>query len=190
MLPTMAGAADRCVIPEHPFAIERLTELLAYDRTHHPSKYAVVLVSEGAQMKDQGEMSFESAEADQYGHRKLGGIGDKVAARLKELSPKYNYGRRINVVNQRLGYLVRCGDPDAMDSIVPMVFGNIALDLVLTKQSGKLVSLKNGCYDSVPIELVTQSKKLVDVAKYYSTERLRPQYKSFQNHPLFIMTSD
>ncbi len=191
MLPTMAGAADRCVIPEYPFDIERLTELLVADRKHHPSNYAVVLVSEGAVMTDDKEMCFESDEADQFGHKKLGGVGDKVAARLKELSPKYNNGQRINVVNQRLGYLVRCGDPDAIDSIVPMAFGNLALDLVINKSFGRLVSLRNGVYDNVPLDVVfTGRKKVVDVEKYYNTERLRPKYETFMRQPLFIMTSD
>jgi 6-phosphofructokinase 1 len=190
LLPTMAGAADRCLIPEHPFNIEHLTEILVQDRNRHPSKYAVVLVSEGATMLHEQEMSFEGAETDQYGHRKLGGIGDKVAARLKELSARCNQGRRINVVNQRLGYLVRCGDPDALDSIVPMAFGNMALDLVLSGTSGRLISLHNGCYDTVPIDVVTGHKKVVDVAKHYSTDRLRPKYETFLRQPLFIMTSD
>lgn len=190
MLPTIAGAADRCVIPEYPFEIERLLELLIRDRNRHPSNYAVALVSEGATMKHQSEMSFEGEEKDQYGHRKLGGIGDKVAAQLKELSPKYNNGRRVNVVNQRLGYLVRCGDPDAIDSIVPMAFGNLALDLVLSKTSGRLVSLRQGCYDNVPIDVVTGQKKVIDVEKYYNKERLRPIYESFNRRPLFIMTSE
>lgn len=190
MLPTMAGAADRCVIPEYPFDIEHLVELLVYDRNRHPSNYAVVLVSEGATMTHQEGMSFESEETDQYGHRKLGGIGDKVAALLKELSPKFNRGRRINVVNQRLGYLVRCGDPDAFDSIVPMAFGNLALDLILSRTSGRLISLRNGCYDNVPIDVVVGRKKVVDVHKYYNTERLRPKYETFMRQPLFIMTSD
>jgi len=190
MLPTIAGAADRCVIPEHPFEIEHLLELLILDRNRHPSNYAVVLVSEGATMTHQKEMSFESEEKDQYGHRKLGGVGDKVALQLKELSPQYNQGRRVNVVNQRLGYLVRCGDPDAIDSIVPMAFGNLALDLVLSKTSGRLVSLRQGCYDNVPIDVVTGQKKVIDVEKYYNKDRLRPIYESFNRRPLFIMTSE
>jgi ATP-dependent phosphofructokinase / diphosphate-dependent phosphofructokinase len=190
LLPTMAGAADRCVIPEHPFDLEQLAELLSYDRKRHPSSYSVVLISEGATLAHQTGMTFEGEEIDQYGHKKLGGIGDQVARELKELSPKFNAGRRVNVINQRLGYLVRCGNPDAMDSIVPMAFGNLALDLVLSGVSGRLVSLHNGCYDHVPIEVVTGTKKLVDVSKYYHIERLRPIYESFQRQPLFIMTSD
>ncbi len=190
LLPTMAGAADRCIIPEHEFDIEQLARLLTDDRNRHQSKYSVLLISEGARMRHQQEMSFEGVEIDQYGHRKLGGIGDLVSAQLKELSPRFNQDRRINVLNQRLGYLVRSGDPDALDSIVPMAFGNMALDLVLAGTSGRLVSIHNGSYDTVPISVVTGKKKVVNVEKYYNTERLSPRYDSFQHQPLFIMTSD
>ena len=85
MLPTMAGAANRCVIPEHKFNIERLTELLVHDRSKNPSQYSVVLVSEGA-MFEGGEMVFEKDATDAFGHKKLGGIGDLVSEKLKELS--------------------------------------------------------------------------------------------------------
>ena len=190
LLPTMAGAADRCVIPEYSIDIEHLCRLLIEDRKHHPSNYSVVLVSEGATMAEHDEMSFEGDETDQFGHRKLGGIGDKVSTALKELSPKLNNGRRVNVVNQRLGYLVRCGEPDAIDSIVPMAFGNLALDLILQGTAGRLVALRNGCYDSVPLETILDRKKVVDIAKYYNTERLRPIYETFAQQPLFIMTSE
>jgi ATP-dependent phosphofructokinase / diphosphate-dependent phosphofructokinase len=189
LLPTMAGAADRCVIPECPVDIDQLAELLTYDRNRAPSRYSVALISEGATLTTHEGMSFEGEEVDMFGHRKLGGIGDRVAAALKELSPRYNNGRRIDVVSQRLGYLVRSGDPDALDSIVPMAFGNLALDLILRKEYGRLVSIHQGFYDSVTIDKVTSEKKVVDVPKYYNTERLRPIY-DFDGAPLFIMTSD
>ncbi len=190
LLPTMAGAADRCVIPEHPFDMDHLTELLVEDRNRHTSKYAVVLVSEGARMIEDDTMHFEGGEADQYGHRKLGGIGDRVAEQLKRRSAKYNQGRRINVVSQRLGYLVRSGDPDAVDSIAPMAFGNLALDLVLSGATGCLVNLRNGRYDHGPINIVTDHKKVVDLERFYRSDRLRPRYESLQHKPLFIMTSE
>ena len=191
LLPAMAGAADRCVIPEHPFSMAQLTELLVYDRNRNPSRYAVVLVSEGASFAEENaEMSFESGETDQYGHRKLGGIGDRVAAALKEMSAGCNRGRRVNVLSQRLGYLVRSGAPDALDSIVPMAFGNLALDLALAGDAGRLVSVHNGFYDSVPLDRVTAEKKVVDVAHHYNVERLRPLYKTFNRRPLFIMGVD
>lgn len=189
MLPTMAGAANRCVIPEYQFDIDRLTELLVEDRNKNPSRYSVVIISEGAMFKG-GEMVFQNVEKDAYGHAKLGGIGDLVSAKLKELSPKYNNGQRVNAIYQKLSYLVRGGDPDAIDSIVPMAYGNLALDLLLSGVHGRLVCLKNGRYDNMPIEVVTSSSKVVDVEKYYNRERLRPYYKQFAMQPLFIMTSE
>ena len=189
MLPTMAGAANRCVIPEHKFDIEQLTELLISDRRKNPSRYSVVLVSEGAMFKG-GEMVFQEETTDAYGHKKLGGIGDLVSEKLRELSPKYNNGKAVDVINQKLGYLVRCGDPDAIDSIAPMAFGNLALDLLLNKIHGRLVVLKNGRYDNMPIEVVTATKKLVNLKEHYNIERLRPHYSSFEMKPLFIMTSE
>jgi len=189
MLPTMAGAANRCVIPEHQFEMEKLTELLVADRYKNPSKYSVVLVSEGAMFKG-GEMTFLDNEKDMFGHAKLGGIGELVGKELKHHSPKFNKGKQINVINQKLGYLVRGGDPDAIDSIVPMAYGNLALDLILKNLHGRMVVVKNGRYDNVPVDIVTSTTKTVNVEKFYNANRLRPYYKSFEMNPLFIMTSD
>lgn len=189
MLPTMAGAANRCVIPEYKFNIEHLTELMSADRRRNPSKYSIVLVSEGA-MFEGGEMVFAKMETDAYGHAKLGGIGELVGAAMKDISPKFNDGQTVEVVEQKLGYMVRGGDPDAIDSIVPMAFGNLALDLILKGIHGRLVVLKNGRYDNVPLDVVTSTKKLVNVEQFYDTERYRPRYENFEMKPLFIMTSE
>jgi ATP-dependent phosphofructokinase / diphosphate-dependent phosphofructokinase len=189
MLPTMAGAANRCVIPEYEFDIDQLTQLLVEDRNHNPSKYSIVLISEGAMFKG-GQMIFAGQEKDAYGHAKLGGIGDLVSDQLKELSAKYNGGKTINTITQKLGYMVRGGDPDALDSIVPMAYGNLALDLILKGLHGRIVVLKNGRYDNVPIDVVTSSKKVVKVSEHYNTERLRPYYHSFEMKPFLLMASD
>jgi ATP-dependent phosphofructokinase / diphosphate-dependent phosphofructokinase len=186
MLPTMAGAANRCVIPEYKFNIERLTELLVHDRNKNPSRYSTVLVSEGA-MFEGGEMVFEGEAADAYGHKKLGGIGDLVSEKVKDLSAKFNKGKKVDVVNQKLGYLARCGDPDVVDSIVPMAYGNIALELLMKGVHGRLVVLAKGEYGDIPIETITSTKKVVDIAQHYNTERLRPQFSSFEKKPLFII---
>jgi 6-phosphofructokinase 1 len=189
MLPTMAGAANRCVIPEYEFDIDLLAQLLVEDRNNNPSKYSVVLVSEGAMFKG-GQMIFAGQEKDAYGHAKLGGIGDLVSDQLKDLSGKYNKGKTINTITQKLGYMVRGGDPDALDSIVPMAYGNLALDLILKGMHGRIVVLKNGRYDNVPIDVVTSSKKIVKVSEHYNTERLRPYYHSFEMKPFLLMASD
>ena len=188
MLPTMAGAANRCVIPEFQFNIDHLTELLSADRKNNPSRYSIVLVSEGA--KFDGEMVFAGSATDAYGHAKLGGIGDLVAAKIKEISPKFNDGQTVDVVDQKLGYMVRGGDPDAIDVIVPMAFGNLALDLVLKGVHGRLIVLKNGRYDNMPIDVVTATKKVVNVKEFYDTNRYRPIYENFEMKPLFLMTSE
>jgi len=189
MLPTMAGAAHRCVIPEWKFNIDHLTELLVADRNLNPSKYSIVLVSEGAKFEG-GDMMFKDGATDAFGHAKLGGIGDTVAGELLTRSAQYNKGVTINIINQNLGYMVRGGDPDAVDSIAPMAFGNLALDLLLKGIHGRLVVLKNGRYDNVPLDVVTGSKKVVNVAEFYNTERYRPKYESFEMKPMFIMTSE
>jgi len=189
MLPTMAGAANRCVIPEWKFNIDRLTELLVYDRNRNPSKYAIVLVSEGA-MFEGGEMIFQDRSTDAFGHAKLGGIGDLLSEELQKHTAQYNNGVTINIINQKLGYMVRGGDPDAIDSVVPMAFGNLALDLLLKGIHGRLVVLKNGRYDNVPLDVITATKKFVDVKQFYNTDRLRPKYESFEMKPMFIMTGE
>lgn len=189
MLPTMAGAAHRCVIPEFKFSLEHLADLLMNDRKLNPSHYSVVLVSEGATFQE-GEMVFSDTTADAFGHMKLGGIGDLISAKLRDMTASYNNGRMVDTVNQKLAYLVRCGDPDAIDSIVPMAYGNLALDLVLKKVHGRLVVLKNGRYDNIPVDIVTSRKKTVNVERFYNKERLRPNFESFEMTPLFIMTSE
>ena len=131
MLPTMAGAANRCVIPEHKFNIEQLTELLVHDRNRNPSRYSIVLVSEGA-MFEGGEMVFQSGRGRVW-PQETGRHRRTVAEELTALSAKFNNGKKIECITQKLGYLVRCGDPDAIDSIAPMAYGNLALDLLLNR---------------------------------------------------------
>lgn len=190
MLPTMAGAANRCVIPEYKFDPELLTKLLIEDREKNPSRYSVVLVSEGAMMTDMNEMIHKQGDKDVYGHSLHGGIGELVSDRIREFSIDMNHGKKINTIYQQLGYLVRGGDPDAIDSIVPMAYGNLALDLILKGIHGRLVVLRNGRYDNAPIDVVTSTNKIVDIKRYYNSERYRPQYKSFEFQPLFIMTGN
>ena len=96
----------------------------------------------------------------------------------------------MDIVDRQLGYLVRCGDPDAIDLIVPMAYGNLALDLILKKIHGRLVVLKNGWYDKIPIDIIASTKKTVNVERFYNKERLRPKFESFEMTPLFIMTSE
>ena len=187
LLPAMAGASDRLVIPEHKCNVEKLTELLVQDRRKNHSKYSVLLISEGA-MLEGGEMIFENDQTDGFGHKKLGGIGDVVSQHIKTLSPKFNSGKTVEIINQRLGYLVRSGAPDAVDGIISMAYGNMALNLILEKRFGQMVNLKDGKYGHVGLEVITASKKLVDVSRFYDTNRYRPSYHNFEGQPMWIVT--
>jgi 6-phosphofructokinase len=188
LLPTLAGAAQRCAIPEHAVDIERLTELIVADRNAHPDKLATVLVSEGAALQG-GDMVFEGGEKDMFGHAKLGGIGPRVSAQIKERSAKYNGGRRIDMISMNLGYLVRSGDPDVLDATVPLAYGNLAMERVLAGDFGTMVCVRDGRYGRVPIDTVVASKKVVDVARYYDTERYRPRYDAFELQPMLVVGS-
>jgi ATP-dependent phosphofructokinase / diphosphate-dependent phosphofructokinase len=190
MLPTMAGAANRCIIPEHKFDPDLLTQLLIEDREKNPSHYSVVLVSEGAMMAGTNDIPLRNGDKDVYGHSLHGGIGEVVSDKIRDISSVYCKGKKINTIYQQLGYLVRGGDPDAIDSIVPMAYGNLALDLILKGIHGRLVVLRNGRYDNAPIDVVTSTNKIVDIKRYYNVERYRPHYKSFEFQPLFIMTGN
>ena len=189
LVPAMAGASDRCVIPEFKFDIERLTELLVKDRRDNESNYSVVLVSEGA-MFEGAEMIFANQATDAYGHKKLGGIGDMVSAEILSRSSKFNKNVAIQTINQRMSYMTRSGQPDAIDSFVPMVYGNLAIDLIIEGKSGRMVCLKDGRYDHVPFEVVTQYEKKIDVERFYDKSRYRPNYKNCMGMPQFVMTSN
>lgn len=93
-----------------------------------------------------------------------------VSGKIKELSPKYKNGKTIDTIHQKLGHLVRCGDHDAIDSVVPMAYGNLALDLLLSKIHGRLVVLKNGRCDNMPNVVVTATKKVVNVKEHYNPD--------------------
>ncbi len=194
LMPTIGGAADRCVIPEFVINTEHLTKLMVEDRRSNPSNYSVVLVSEGATFEGMDTV-YADAETDAFGHKKLGGIGEMIGKELKRHSAQFNNGHEINVINQKLGYLVRSGQPDALDSIIPTTYGNMALDLIKKGESGYMVCVKNGKFDYVPIEVVQkddkgQSVKKVNITKYYDTKRYRPIYQDIIGDPMMYLTRD
>ncbi|MCU4157387.1 6-phosphofructokinase [Carboxylicivirga sp. A043] len=194
LLPTVGGAADRCVIPEHQINIEQLTALMVEDRNNNPSKYSVVLVSEGASYEG-SDILYTSHETDAFGHKKLGGIGENIGEQLKRLSPKFNNGKSINVINQKLGYLVRSGEPDALDSIVPTAYANLAMDLIIQGLSGQMVCINDGKYNHISIEAVKkddkgESTKKVNISKFYDINRYRPIYSNIVGDPMLILTRE
>jgi ATP-dependent phosphofructokinase / diphosphate-dependent phosphofructokinase len=169
--------ADRALIAEVPFDVQRLTELLVADRRKNPSHYAIVVVSEGATMIG-GEI-VEHGEADAYGHRKLGGIGQRTGDEIKRLSG-------IDIMWQPLGYLMRAGPPDSLDRMVSMSYANLAMDLVLSRDTGRMVSLQSGVYTAIPLDVISRSQKRVDIDEFYDPEQYRPKVAHQMGKPMFL----
>jgi len=172
----LAGV-DRAVISEVPVDIDRLAAFLVDDRSSNPSNYAMVTISEGAVIEG-GEMSLRG-EADAYGHRKLGGIGEQLGSMLKEVTG-------VNIINQTVGYLMRSGSPDSLDLMVANNYAVMATDLAIEGQSGRMVALKGGTYTNVPISMIGEGVKRVDVGEMYSPEQYRPLIRHVGGKPMFL----
>lgn len=168
---------DRALISEVPFDMQKLADLILEDKRDNPSNYAIMTVSEGATMIG-GEI-IERGEADAYGHRKLGGIGELVSDEIKRLTGQ-------NTMYQALGYMMRSGPPDSLDRMVSMAFGSLAYSLLKKGESGKLVGLTDGRYSAVPLEMVTSGKRVVDVDSYYDKNAYKPKISEFLHHPMFL----
>jgi 6-phosphofructokinase 1 len=169
--------ADRAIIAEVPFDVERLARLLLEDKRRNPSNYAMVAVSEGASML--GGQVVEYGQEDAYGHRKLGGIGQIAGEALKELTG-------VEIVNQQLAYLMRAGPPDSLDRMVAISYANLAVDQLLQGHSGRMVALQNGQYTTVPVDTCTQGVKRVDVAELYDADEYRPTVRHVLGKPMFL----
>jgi ATP-dependent phosphofructokinase / diphosphate-dependent phosphofructokinase len=168
---------DRAIISEVPFDVNKLAHMLVEDKRNNPSNYAIMTISEGAIMEG-GEV-IESGEADAYGHRKLGGVGELLSEEVKRITGQ-------NIMYQQLGYLMRSGAPDSLDRMVAMSFGNLAMQLIRRNEMGKMVALHGGKYTTVPVEMVLAGKKRVDVPAYYDIEHYRPRIKDFMGVPMFL----
>jgi ATP-dependent phosphofructokinase / diphosphate-dependent phosphofructokinase len=171
------GGADRAIISEVPFDIDKLADLLVRDKRRNPSNYAMVTVSEGATLTD-GELQV-SGEADAYGHRKLGGIGDLTGQLLKEKTGE-------GIITQVVGYLMRSGNPDSLDLMVATNYAVMAADLAVEGATGRMVALKNGTYTNVPIGVTGEGARRVDVGALYDEEAYQPKIRHVGGKPMFL----
>ncbi|WP_421857722.1 6-phosphofructokinase [Oricola sp.] len=169
--------ADRTLIAEVPFDLERLGELMTRDRNANPSNYAVCVVSEGAMVA--GEDIIEKGEADAYGHKKLGGIGERVGVGLKEVTG-------TDMMIQNLGYLLRSGPPDAVDLTVAKNFGTMAVQLIADGKTGLMMAINDGHYATRPANISTQGILRVNVDAMYDAENYRPTISSVLGSTMYL----
>ncbi|MCD4687055.1 MAG: 6-phosphofructokinase [Anaerolineae bacterium] len=173
----LAGV-DRAIISEVPFDVERLAELIMTDKKLNPSNYAMLTVSEGASPTE-GEV-METGEADAYGHKKLGGIGQFMGDRLKEFTGEH-------MIYQQVAYLMRSGAPDSLDLMVAANFAQMAMSLVEQGRFGRMVALQRGLYTDINLSTIMQGVKRVNVAELYDVEQYRPKVRHVFGMPMFLM---
>jgi 6-phosphofructokinase 1 len=168
----------RCVIPEAPYDIDRLAEVVAADRAANPSRYAVVVTAEGAIWK--GAHMQDIGEADAFGHRHKANVGEALAAELKTRTG-------IEAVASELTYDLRSGEPDALDAMVATTFANIAMDLLRDGVTGRMMAIRDGKYAHAELPGPDSRARRVDVDDMYNVERFRPRYEGKIGDPMLLV---
>jgi len=167
----------RCVIPEAPFDLDHLLEILVEDKRLNPSRYAFVIASEGAMWA--GGKLEEYGEPDAYGHRRKVDIGFGLAEQIKQRTGE-------EAINSELTYDLRSGEADSLDQMVAITFANIAVDLIRNDAgAGNMVAIVDGKYAYVDIPEPGNARK-VDVSTMYDLDRFRPQYHNRLGKPMML----
>ncbi|GAB1717600.1 MAG: pyrophosphate-dependent phosphofructokinase [Nitrobacter sp.] len=174
---TAYATSIRCVIPEYKVDLDKLLRLLLEDKRTNPSNYALVVLSEGAEWE--GYNVQEYGDPDAYGHRKKASIAETLADEIKQRAGE-------ETIVSDLTYDLRSGDPDFIDKLVALTYGNMAYDAVLEGRTGLMSALVEGRYDLVPIPDARLGPRKLDVAGMYNTERYRPLYANKRGLPIFL----
>jgi phosphofructokinase-like protein len=153
----MAGGANVVLIPEQPFDIEAVCELV---EQRFKTRFApIIVVSEGAVPAEGGDMTLVSGEKDAFGHVRLGGIGDRLAQEIESRT-----GKEARAVV--LGHIQRGGTPTAFDRWLATRFGLHAIDAVADGDFGKMMALRGTSIVRVPLIEGTGELKLVSAEQY------------------------
>ncbi|MDQ3448759.1 MAG: ATP-dependent 6-phosphofructokinase [Chloroflexota bacterium] len=167
----------RCLIPEVPFDLDHLLDILVEDRRLNPSHYAFVIAAEGAVW--QGGKIQEVGEADAFGHRHKANVAEVLADEIKART-------RIETVFSELTYDLRSGEPDSLDQMVAITFANVAMDLIAEGERGRMVGIRDDKYSHSPLPDPALGARRVDVDMMYNVARYRPHYAGLLGHPLLL----
>jgi 6-phosphofructokinase 1 len=157
----IAVAADYILIPEVPVDVNDMCSVLK-KRRNAGKLYGIVIASEGAQLPDTGLITTE-ADLDEFGHVRLGGVGELVAATIEKTAG-------IQTRHVTLGHLQRGGPPSAYDRVLATRFGVKAGELVIKGQFGRMASLRGNDIIDVPIKDAVTATKRLDM-RYYEDAR-------------------
>ncbi|HOB72947.1 MAG TPA: 6-phosphofructokinase [Phycisphaerae bacterium] len=167
----------RCCIPEVEFDVHKVIDLLVADKRSNPSRYALIILSEGATWK--GYQLQEYGEPDAYGHRKKVSVAEAFAEAVKQISGE-------ECIVSDLTYDLRSGEPAILDRMVATTFANMAVECILANGPGRMMAIRNGCYTDTDIPDPELGPRTVDVANMYNVERFRPSYKVEPGTPIFL----
>jgi 6-phosphofructokinase len=176
LLAGFLAQVDRTVIAEVPADLDVLLPLLAEDKASNPHHYSMCVISEGARIREDEAAEDISKPASEradtgIGHR----LGQEITARLGD-----------GVVIQELAYLMRSGEPDAMDRMVGFAFGGLAVQLIDRGEAGRMVTLSDGKYSHVPIDTLLHGRKSVDVSALYDRDTYRARLMRVEGMPMFL----
>jgi ATP-dependent phosphofructokinase / diphosphate-dependent phosphofructokinase len=159
----LAGGADIILVPETPFDIDEICARITH-RHDRGANFSIVVVAEGATPVT-GTMELQTGETDDFGHVRLGGIGNRLQA---EIEARTGYEARMT----QLGHLLRGGSPSAYDRVIATRFGVEAIDAVHERDFGVMVALRGTDVIRVPLEdgvakLKTVDQRLFDTAAVF-----------------------
>lgn len=167
----------RCCIPEVPFDLDRLIQLLIDDKKNNPSKYALVVLAEGATWK--GRSVETVGPPDAFGHRKKENIAEVFSDQLRHKTGE-------DTIVSDLTYDLRSGDPDFLDKMIATTFANMAFELVASGATGRMVGVRKGCYTDSEIPDPKLGPRKVDTETLYDEASYRPSYERKSGLPIFL----
>jgi len=178
LLAGFLAQVDRTIIAEVPADLDILLPLLEEDKASNPAHYAMCVISEGARIAGENE-GGEGDIAKSAGERDEGGVGHRLG---RAITARLGHG----IVLQELAYLMRSGEPDAMDRMVGFAFGGLAVQLLERGEKARMVTLSDGNYGHVPIDTLLKGSKSVDVSALYDKAGYRARLMRVEGMPMFL----
>lgn len=179
LLSGFLSQSDRTVIAEVPADMGILLPLLLEDKANNPESYAICLVSEGATLAG-GDADANDSEISKSNTHRLGvNIGTRLAREIEARSPE-------RTIVQELAYLMRAGEPDAMDRMVGFAFGGLAVQLIEEGRTSSMVCLTDGNYGVVPIGKLLEGTRGVNVSGLYDANQYRANLVQIEGMPMFL----
>lgn len=177
LLSGFLAQVDRTVIAEVPADLDLLLPLLVADRKSRPASYAMCVISEGATIS--GEAIGIDDRALSSTQRQAEAVGSRLARAIEAQTG-------VGTIVQQLAYLMRAGDPDALDRMVGFAFGGLAVQMIAAGETGRMLALRDGNYTDVPIDTLLEATKSVDVDALYDRERYRAKLMHVKGMPMFL----